>query len=118
MHTVDTRQQVKSHPVVHTDSSTGDQSSGIDPRHPADQDRQDSRRGKAGCLRSSWSSGLCALGRRPGPRIDVVGCQSASKFDPVSASNFDPLERRVLAVALAPSELAGVAETGRVRVGV
>ncbi|MCK1552554.1 hypothetical protein IVB11_26695, partial [Bradyrhizobium sp. 177] len=32
-------------------------------------------------------------------------CQSAFKFDPVSASNFDPFERRVLAVALAPSEL-------------
>ena len=43
-------------------------------------------------------------------------CQSASKFDPRSASNFDPLERRVLAVALAPSELVGVAETARARV--
>ena len=45
------------------------------------------------------------------------GCQSAPKFDPVSASNFDPFERRVLAVALAPSELVGVAETVRARVG-
>ena len=45
-------------------------------------------------------------------------CQSASKIDPASASNFDPLERRVLAVALAPSELAGVAEMARARVGV
>jgi hypothetical protein len=43
-------------------------------------------------------------------------CQSASKFDPLSASNFDPLWRRVLAVALAPSELVGVAETARARV--
>jgi hypothetical protein len=54
------------------------------------------------------------------PRISVVPdpiaqvpdgsrCQSAFKFDPV-------LERRVLAVALAPSELVGVAETGRARV--
>ena len=43
-------------------------------------------------------------------------CQSAFKFDPVSASNFDPFERRVLAVALAPSELVGVAETARARV--
>jgi hypothetical protein len=43
-------------------------------------------------------------------------CQSAFKFDPVSASNFDPFERRVLAVALAPSELVGVAETVRARV--
>ena len=46
----------------------------------------------------------------------VMSCQSAFKFDPGSASNFDPFERRVLAVALAPSELAGVAETGRARV--
>src|ERR1051325_4006427 len=43
-------------------------------------------------------------------------CQSAPKFDPVSASNFAPFERRVLTVALASSELAGVAETGRARV--
>jgi hypothetical protein len=43
-------------------------------------------------------------------------CQSAFKFDPVSASNFDPFERRVLTVALASSELAGVAETRRARV--
>jgi hypothetical protein len=42
-------------------------------------------------------------------------CQSAFKFDPVSASNFDPFGRRVLAVALAPSELVGVAETVRAR---
>src|SRR3954465_1370489 len=45
-----------------------------------------------------------------------IMCQSASKFDPRSASNFDPLERRVLAIALAPSELVGVAETARARV--
>ena len=45
-----------------------------------------------------------------------IRCQSASNFDPASASNFDPFERRVLAVALAPSELAGVAETARARV--
>src|SRR5882672_1052224 len=32
-----------------------------------------------------------------------------------SASNFDPFERRVLTVALASSELAGVAETWRAR---
>jgi NAD(P)-dependent dehydrogenase (short-subunit alcohol dehydrogenase family) len=43
------------------------------------------------------------------------GCQSAFKFDPVSASNFDPFERRVLTVALASSEPAGVAETWRAR---
>src|SRR6266404_3631646 len=49
-------------------------------------------------------------------RFGAFGCQSASKFDPRSASNFDPLERRVRAVALAPSELVGVAETARARV--
>ena len=43
-------------------------------------------------------------------------CQSAPKIDPVSASNFDPFERRGLAVALGSSELAGVAETRRARV--
>ena len=40
-------------------------------------------------------------------------CQSAPNFDPVSASNFDPFERRVLTVALASSELDGIAETWR-----
>jgi hypothetical protein len=44
-------------------------------------------------------------------------CQSAFKFDPGSASNFDPFERRVLTGALASSELAGVAETWRRRRG-
>ena len=66
-----------------------------------------------------------ALHDRPACRRDAHGmpirigeidiCQSAFKFDPVSASNFDPFERRVLAVALASSELAGVAETWRAR---
>ena len=46
----------------------------------------------------------------------AVGCQSAFKSDPVSASNFDPLERRVLRVALVSLELAGIAETRRARV--
>jgi Domain of unknown function (DUF4863) len=55
---------------------------------------------------------VIALFYLPAGRI----CQSAFKFDPVSASNFDPFERRVLAVALAPSELVGVAETVRARV--
>jgi hypothetical protein len=45
-----------------------------------------------------------------------VFCQSAPKIDPVSASNFDPFERRVLTLALGSSELAGVAETSRARV--
>jgi sn-glycerol 3-phosphate transport system ATP-binding protein len=47
---------------------------------------------------------------------DLVGCQSAFKFDPSSAPNFDPFERRGLAVALVSSELAGIAETRRARV--
>ncbi len=50
--------------------------------------------------------------------IDLLGlsCQSAFKFDPGSASNFDPFERAGLGVALVSSELAGVAETRRARV--
>jgi hypothetical protein len=43
-------------------------------------------------------------------------CQSAADRDPLSASKGDPFERRVRAVALAPSELVGVAETARARV--
>ena len=45
-------------------------------------------------------------------------CQSASDRDPRSASNRDPLVLRFGRLALAPSELVGVAETGRARVGV
>ena len=36
-------------------------------------------------------------------------CQSALKWDPLSASKRDPFDRRVLLVALASSELVGVA---------
>ena len=36
--------------------------------------------------------------------------------DPLSASKRDPFDRRVLLVALVPSELVGVAETARARV--
>jgi iron complex outermembrane receptor protein len=52
-----------------------------------------------------------------GPQYLNAGevCQSAFKFDPSSASNFDPFERWGLAVALASSELGGVAETWRAR---
>ena len=46
----------------------------------------------------------------------LVSCQSAPNRDPLSASKRDPFERRVRAVALAPSELVGVAETARARV--
>ena len=45
----------------------------------------------------------------------AVICQSALEWDPLSAFKRDPFERRVLTVALAPSELVGVAETARVR---
>ena len=61
------------------------------------------------CIRSGVATLIIICSRR-------VACQSASKSDPRSASNFDPFERRVLAVAVAPSELAGVAETARARV--
>ena len=43
-------------------------------------------------------------------------CQSALEWDPLSASKRDPFDRRVLTVALAASELAGVVETARARV--
>jgi hypothetical protein len=43
-------------------------------------------------------------------------CQSASDWDPLSASKRDPFDRRVLLVALGASELVGVAETPRARV--
>src|SRR6266705_317177 len=46
------------------------------------------------------------------------GCQSASDRDPGSASKRDPPFLRFERLALAPSELVGVAETGRARVGV
>ena len=45
-----------------------------------------------------------------------VDCQSALEWDPLSASKRDPFDRRVLLVALASSELVGVAETARARV--
>jgi hypothetical protein len=52
--------------------------------------------------RVSWSRYRIPEARKAGPI-----CQSAFKFDPASASNFDPFGRRVLSVALAPSELVG-----------
>ena len=48
----------------------------------------------------------------------VFAGQSASDRDPRSASNRDPLVLRFGRLALVPSELVGVAETGRARVGV
>jgi hypothetical protein len=44
------------------------------------------------------------------------GCQSASDRAPRSASKRDPLVLRFERLAFAPSELVGVAETGRARV--
>jgi len=54
--------------------------------------------------------------RRPTPDDQFSGNILDEAMRPVSASNFDPFERRVLTVALASSELAGVAETWRARV--
>ena len=48
--------------------------------------------------------------------VRLIKCQSACKFDPSSASNFDPFVRRGLTVALGSLELAGIAETRRARV--
>src|SRR5258708_5631756 len=45
-----------------------------------------------------------------------AACQSACNWDPPSASKRDPLVRRFDRLALAPSELVGVAETARARV--
>ena len=46
----------------------------------------------------------------------LTTCQSARKFDPSSAPNFDPFERRGFGIALGSSELVGIAETSRARV--
>ncbi len=47
---------------------------------------------------------------------DLESCQSALDRDPRSASKRDPLVLRFERLAFAPSELVGVAETGRARV--
>ena len=63
-----------------------------------------------------WShNGSTMILRASGAQREFV-CQSAPKFDPSSASNFDPFVRRGLAVALVSSELAGIAEARRARV--
>jgi hypothetical protein len=54
--------------------------------------------------------------RRPTPDGQFSGNIIDEAMRPVSASNFDPFERRVLTVALVSSELAGIAETKRARV--
>jgi len=62
--------------------------------------------------------GVLALGGGTANAATVIYCQSASDRDPVSASKRDPLVLRFERLALAPSELAGIAETGRARVDV
>ena len=64
----------------------------------------------------------CSAVRSPTKRRAAIssrygeGCQSALDWDPRSASKGYPFDRRVLMVALAASELAGIAETARARV--
>ena len=60
-----------------------------------------------------WRLGAAKLGCKPD---QVEKCQSAGNRDPLSASKRDPFGRRARAVALAPSELVGVAQTARARV--
>src|ERR1700730_14126357 len=48
--------------------------------------------------------------------VVAIACQSALEWDPLTAFKRDPFDRRVLLVALASSELVGVAETARARV--
>src|SRR5579885_2064180 len=55
---------------------------------------------------------LCVDSDWRGPR---QRCQTALDWDPLSASKKDPFDRRARAVAIAPSELVGVAETARAR---
>jgi len=54
--------------------------------------------------------------RRPNPDGQFSGNILDEAMRPRSASKGDPFDRRVLMVALAASELAGVAETARARV--
>jgi len=54
--------------------------------------------------------------RRPTPDGQFSGNIIDEAMRPLSASKRDPFDRRVLLVALAASELVGVAETARARV--
>ena len=63
--------------------------------------------------RRTYRSEHLLLDHRP---AFAILCQSALDWDPLSASKRDPFERRTRPVALAASELAGVAETVRARV--
>jgi hypothetical protein len=53
--------------------------------------------------------------RRPTPDGQFSGNIIDEAMRPRLESNFDPLKRRARVVALAPSELVGVAETARAR---
>src|SRR4029078_3343207 len=65
---------------------------------------------KRGCARSARLTRLkYELRSQAG-----LDCQSALEWDPLSAFKRDPFERRVLTVALAPSEVVGAAERARV----
>jgi len=67
-----------------------------------------------GCEDVSKSAGWRVGGAEIPQRL--VDCQSASNRDPRSASKRDPFVLRFERLALAPSELVGVAETARARV--
>ena len=83
---------------------------------PRDDPAEDMERGTAAAV-SPRAASRATADNAPRPfGHDAVKCQSARKFDPVSAFNFDPFARRGLRVALDSSELAGIAETRRARV--
>jgi hypothetical protein len=67
-------------------------------------------------IRSPAPAGSQDAARRLFAASSAIECQSACKFAPSSASNFDPFGRRDLAVALVSSELVGIAEARRARV--
>jgi len=79
--------------------------------HFREQAARAERPGTINFERRRYRNDFLRLLRSSGVRLSI-GVQ----IDPVSASNFDPFERRGLAVALASSELAGIAETWRARV--
>ena len=63
-------------------------------------------------MKTSKSPQIKALFHTKKPIIRTSACQSASDRDPGSASKRDPRFLRFERLALAPSELVGVAETG------
>jgi transposase len=73
-------------------------------------------RARTESARGTRKTMIVALARKLLIALWRLVCQSALDWDPRSASKGDPFDRRVLMVALAASELAGVAETARARV--